>query len=442
MSQTEAPAEEEENPALVDQDAQDDALIAAALDPTADFDFTRALEPGEKADDAVDFEDIGDDDDDLAEDEDEGKSPQDLATQQNRDDDPFSMLDDFGENGDLDNLPGDALQSGNIDDLFGDVPSSPLGEHAVKAENGLDVMGDFRTEEPFGGVLDSLEAGAPPAGPSGADKSHGHTSRPAPPGESVSAELLQQMELFAQSRNSIMTRSPARSPIMDLDFPPAPPENNEELLASLWPKFKPNTVPKFMDLIPPKKARYVGKTPLKVPKPVQPTKISIEIAPDLEKSFKYSAGSNKRTFDSAEQPGYIVIRDPRSAQASDEEMDIESDYENEPVGGITWQDFQVVCGDWDTPSPVGSVTPEPRASSVTDYDDDLFNDIDDRMREMGRPSSKVCPRASFLVLLTDICLAAKAWTHQFQYPRCSAFCFSFFGWSRASNAQDRQKGYS
>lgn len=379
MSHTENPAEEERDLALKDQDAQDDALIAQALDPQTELDFSRPLEPGEKADNAVDFEDIGDDD--LAEDEDEGKSQQTFAIPRNRDDDPFTMLDGLGENEGLDSLTGeDALQPGNIDDLFGDVPSSPPGEHAVQAENALDMISNFQAEEPFGDVLGSLQDTAPSAVPSVVDKTTSHASRLTPPNETVSEELLQQMQLFAQSRNTVV----------ELDFPPAPPQNKEELLASLWPKFKPDTVPKFMDLLPPKRARYVGKTPLKVPKPVQPTKISIEIAPDQEKSFKFSAGSHKRTFETAEQQGYTVIRDPHSAQASDEEMDVESDYENKPVGGVSWQDFQVICGDWDIQSPVSLGIPEPVASSVMGHDDDLFHDVDDLVQEVGRPASKVC----------------------------------------------------
>ena len=42
---------------------RDQALIERVLDPqNTELDWTRELEPGEKADDAVDFEDIGGDD--------------------------------------------------------------------------------------------------------------------------------------------------------------------------------------------------------------------------------------------------------------------------------------------------------------------------------------------------------------------------------------------
>ena len=364
-----------------DQDALDDDLIKQALDPqgSLQIDFSRELEPGEKADDAVDYEDISDDD--LAEDLDERASPTSGEQRQRASSPSFESLgQDDGMKGLVDD---NALESDNLDDLFGDAPSSPVDEHAQKRDDAIPMAFDFEGEEMFGEPIGSVQ-GAPS---SPAQKGSDVPSEPirsqdfdfAVQDEPISEEQLLQQRLFAQSRGTFGFS----------DFPPAPPESQEQLLASLWPKFERDTVPRFMDLLPPKRARYIGKTPSKVPKPVQPTKISLDLAPDHEKSFKFSAGTNKRAYDGAEQHGVVVIRRHESTQRdSDDDMDLDSDYENEPVGGIYWQDFQVVCGDWDIES-VSTIEPTVPRTLEEDEPDDLFGDFEDSFRETGRPSKKV-----------------------------------------------------
>lgn len=369
-----------------DQDEQDDLLMQRILDPQNEFDFTRALEPGEKADDAIDFEDI--DDDDLAEDEDEKQG--DLLSTQRRDDSGTSFGEEFGSTQD-DDIPGltsgSAPEGDGYDDLFGDTPSSPVefgNGQENKDRGGEDVSFEFEDDlfsESLAKstIIPTTEAQEQlPTNESLFRTVDFGTKTVAPSKE----ELLQQ-ELFAMSRRRAGSA----------DFVPAPPENQEELLASLWPKFRSNTIPRFTDLLPPKNARYIGKTPLKVPKPVHPTKVSLELALDQEKGFRITTSTNKRSRDDFERQGLVEIVELKPEQTnSEDEMDVESDYENETVGGVTWQDFQILCEDWDIHSVPRSPTPELnlRSDLVNTEQDDLFRDIDEKWgRQTGGPSAKV-----------------------------------------------------
>ena len=370
------------------QDELDDILIQQALDPENDFNFNRELEPGEKADDAIDFEDI--DDDDLA--EDEGDKPGDSSST-TRVEEGGASFDEQLQSFTQDDLPGLTNESANegddFDDLFGDGPSSPVeGAKEQGEKDGEGNGASFNFEDDlFGDTLgsDSLVTTTEqdidiPLSES-LFRPVDFSAKIVPP----SREELLQQELFALSRNNIGSA----------DHIPAPPENKEELLASAWPKFERDTVPRFMDLLPPKHARYIGKTPLKPPKPLRPTKVSLELALDQEKSFRLTTSGIKRTYEDYEKQGLIPIVDSDvDGDTSEDEMDVESDFENEPVGGVNWQDFQVICADWEVPEASLSPSPERELlkSPVATDQDDLFRDMDAEWdRQLGRPASKVCP---------------------------------------------------
>ena len=399
-------AETSQQDSLQDQDALDDDLIKQALDPQGNLqiDFSRALEPGEKADDAIDYEDISDDD--LAEDLDE-KLPAASNDQQHSTSSP--SFEGLGQDDGLSGLlEENAVESDNLDDLFGDAPSSPTDEHGQRRNDALPMAFDFEGDEGdeiFGDPIGAVQGANLSPVQKRTDRAFDPVTSQdfdfAIQDESISDEQLLQQRLFAQSRKTFEV----------LDFPPAPPESQEQLLQSLWPKFERNTVPKFMDLLPPKRARYIGKTPSKVPKPVQPTKISLELAPDHEKNFKFSAGASKRAYDSAEQHGLVVIREQESSQNdSDDEMDVDSDYENEPIGGVSWQDFQVVCGDWDIES-ICNIELDESVVRVEDNPDDLFGDFEESFRETGRPSAKVRTVRNGYNTLADSTCRGESWNN-------------------------------
>lgn len=327
-------------------DDHDDILIQQFLDaPTTEdpFGLNRELEPGEKADDAEDYEDISDDD--LAEDEDTDGERISQVGHEHQTAASSKSLEAFKQNADFSPLiNGNGLEDNAYDDdLFGENFSSP-----VETNTG---NGQTQTRHDQFGLSDFDESTSPRAQPvplpmspmSRQVEARGKiVSRPmtldskeSPP----SKELQHQQELLAMSRNGAT----------NTDGLLEPPENCEELLASLWPKFERETIPKFMDLLPPKRARYMGRSIPKPPKPVNPTKICLELALDQEKIFKISSMPNKPNMEETGSEGIVTIEEDIAVESDNEEdLDVESDFENELVGGIFWQDLQIICEDWDT----------------------------------------------------------------------------------------------
>jgi len=134
---------------------------------------------------------------------------------------------------------------------------------------------------------------------------------------------------------------------------PAPAESEEDLLKQSWPKFQKGIILNWSELLPTKKAHYIPKLPLKAPKPLNPTKVSLDLAPDQEKLFR-TAGpgttdKNKRILE-AEAKGLVpIIEDSADEQENDEDMlDWGIPPESEKLGGVTWTDLQIICDDWDS----------------------------------------------------------------------------------------------
>lgn len=334
-------------------DDHDDILIQQVLnapDTEDTFGLNRELEPGEKADDAENYEDISDDD--LADDEDAAVERSSEIGHEHEAGSSSKSLEAFTQDVDFSaSTNGNGLEdSAYDDDLFGENSSSPMetntGMGQTQTAHDQDGLSDFDDSTspqaqlvplPTSPLSRQIEAPA-----KSASRSMTLGSKESPP----SKELQRQQELLAMSRNGAT----------NTDGLQAPPANHEELLASLWPKFERDTIPKFMDLLPPKRARYVGKCIPKPPKPVNPTKINLELALDQEKSFKISSMSNKPNVEETCSQGIVAIQeDIVTEKDNEEDVDAESDFENEIVGGISWQDLQIVCEDWDTHSAAESL---------------------------------------------------------------------------------------
>ena len=322
------------------QDALDEILIQQALDPQSQIDFSRDLDPGEKADDAVDYEDL--DDDDLA--DDDGGYAAEVKVR--------SLLQDPKE------LGADASSSAHarlheaksdigFDDLF--VEASPPPS---LADNATSLTGKSQHSD---AVLPGSDA------PTTREASR--TQFLNAQDRQLSKEQQLQQELFALSGAGLAAP----------DLPPEPPANHEELLAALWPKFERNATPKFMELLPPKKAKYVVKQRPKPPKPFNPTKIQLEIEQDQEKAFRLLTGPEKRTWDEIDYVRTVAIRPASPTEKStDDELDVGSNAESD-VQGLSLHDLQILCEDWGFADP--SDTDEfsnPRKSSVAASGDITF----------------------------------------------------------------------
>lgn len=331
------------------QEELDDILIQQALDPESRFDFNRELEPGEKADDAVDYEDLSDDD--LADDESEGPftKPTGNGTaavsvfegpgSRAQDQEPHEITNYESNEGD------------GFDDLFGDNVASHREdvEEARRPQIATSSASMGFAIKPDENLLSQEHPRYPPEIPPSQVRARQdgfiHTRGIAQPATStahdklVSKEQQLQQELFAMSGYGSS----------GVDYLPPPPENQEELLKSLWPKYERTVIPRFMELLPPKKMAYSRKVPLKKPRSFQPTKLNLDLAKDLEKSFKLPLASSRRNGDDPDQTCVISVPDIVSPQGTIHDAeDMEPDPECEIMKDITWQDIQILCQEWET----------------------------------------------------------------------------------------------
>ncbi|KAJ5661862.1 transcription initiation factor TFIID [Penicillium maclennaniae] len=345
------------------------------------FDFlSRDLEVGEKADDAVDYEDF--DDDELPEEEAAPISTPRILSQTFK---TMTTLDSLGMGGDFgdadifgDHGEGVQTQEDNLDDLFGEGAASPAGQAD-------EMHGLFEDEEPS---LTDQPVELPPIPPG-----------PEPLAEQMvldDSEILDDASVKSEEMDPATLRAWklqqqlfAMSSIAGPDTLPAPPENHEELLHSLFPSFDRDTLPRWLELIPQKRAYFLGKQPLKVPKPVLPTKVNIELAPDQERVFR-TGQPNKRGLDH-ESFGVVVITE--TTQQEEEEQEAKEDFEmggadTEDVlpGGFTMQDLRTICADWDVKDEDPSTEKEQKSSAPTESAP--FEDDQDWMFDEDHPSKK------------------------------------------------------
>lgn len=243
-----------------------------------------------KADDAIDFEDVELSDDELPDEEEPDVAP------------ASNELPGLTE--------GDTCTSNDTDDLFGDPQdSSPL-----------DLAYPQLRSSPH-----PLDAGSHEAGlPSG--------------GESIE-EL--------RSLNFDFPRSSANQ---DPNIP-APPESTEDLVKLQWPEFHKNAILNYNEIFRSKPATWIAKKPAKPPKPLVPTKLSLEVDIDQEKLFRIPGQATISVWQKirdAEARGLVCLEEPDPIEPADLEIfnyDAESD--TETVGGYTLRDFETLCDDWE-----------------------------------------------------------------------------------------------
>lgn len=338
----------------------------------SDVEHDRAFDQTDKADDAVDYEDISDDDLPIEE------ETTNHVSGGEEDDDFFSQLpkalgglpseppqpnaNGFHINHDVKEQHSDNL-FGEVDDsqeLFGERSSSPdqhrtastnhahppqqrPGGLALPSKSSLALPG-FTTsyQHPH---LQQARHGSESMSPHSSFQDDGYS--PAASFESdvddeagLSKLELDQRRLFKQAaRRQKGEKIDEDMQDVDLDF-----------FYSVFPRFETNQVPDFLDLFPPRPVAYRGKVPLKPPRTVQPTKLSLDLLPDQEKSFKAPGLANKSGEDQMRRDGLVYFGRGSQDADSDDDLAWSTVDENERIGGVTMQDLAVICGDWDAPS--------------------------------------------------------------------------------------------
>jgi transcription initiation factor TFIID subunit 1 len=299
----------------------------------------RPLDIGEKADDAVDYEDISDDD--LPEEEFELGGGAD-STQN------FSgtILQDSGgvvdnEDVDMDDLFGD--NNDDNDDLFGDDPShsDPVQASTQHEDDPLTSIEDL-VQEGFSTVSkDKPQPAARNTAPDAAQQE----------AEEEDPEVREQLALFAQS--SRKKDEPAAAPV----------KTSREEFEKIWPNFEADKPPRFFSLVPRKRAFYIPKVPQKTPKPFQLNKLTLDLATDQEKSFRLqptttTAKSGRQQEE--EQGGLIHITNTAEEDGdSDDQLELDNldtIDDCEIIGNVSWSDLRIACEDWDVPDGASDTT--------------------------------------------------------------------------------------
>jgi hypothetical protein len=298
----------------------------------------------EKADDAVDFEDFSDDD--LPEEMDaEGK--------------PVRQPSDF-----LAGIEDAARGDGdyNDDDLFG--PSSPMQDAPAGQDQFLHQHDEQDTQI-------TQEDGDSVA--SDHDNSHELPAQKTAANEIVSQEEMQQRRLLGFGL-------PAEMDTIELE-PELGEEELEALLKLEFPTFRRDEVPYFNQLLPTRPVSWIGKTPLKPPKPIRLTKVNLEIEQDQKALFNSSIQTLKRSWE-ADGANVVVFGGPEQVQEDEESAD-ESDPDEPLPGGLTMHDLDIICADFDTLSAVADSEYGAEDVAVRIEDDDAlmfgyeeFNDFE------------------------------------------------------------------
>ena len=331
-----------------------------------------AIDQRDKADDAVDYEDISDEDD----------LPDEEAATNRVDSDADDAAFTNQVPGDLGELPVQApsqpqtngyhmdhdMKEQHAGDLFGDTEENHdlFGDRSSSPEQHRgQPTSQARPQRPGGLALPSKSSLALPGMSGGYQRSfHQHLQRSPEsmsppssfqddgysPAESYESDQtdeamldpaeLEQRKLFKKSaRRQAGERVEEDDEKIDFD-----------LFYSLFPRFETNKNLNFVDLFPPRATSYRGKAPFKPPRPVQPTKLSLDLLPDQEKSFR-APNMAKSGEDWGYRNGVVYLNHGRGDQDnSDDDLALSAIDENERIGGVTMQDLAVICGDWDIPS--------------------------------------------------------------------------------------------
>ncbi|KAF2252672.1 hypothetical protein BU26DRAFT_517251 [Trematosphaeria pertusa] len=287
---------------------------------------TRPLEAGEKADDAIDFEDISDDDLPEEEDADGDVDGGDLRLS-------GTTVRDFSGDG--------HEEEDDLADLFGDGGSSPMQERSHHDNIPVASIEPHAQGQASGVGLRAGDSGQK-VQPAFRAVNYG----PAQDEDDNDPELREQMALFEAARRGHEDR-----------LPPAP-QTSKEVFDQIWPGFEPGKPPRFASLIPRKRAYFVPREPFRAMRALSSiNKLNLDIAPDQEKSFRLPTTSAPTKFGRQleEDKGGIVYITEGMQQEGDSSDDMEMEgsdtlNEQEKFGNVSWGDLQIACEDWDTHS--------------------------------------------------------------------------------------------
>lgn len=319
----------------------------------------------DRAPDAIDYEDLSDDDDDLPEEEEATcVLPDDNQPRDREGDDAFTrqmkrMADEVGAlptqprtNGFYNEPSSDDFIADDDKDLFGERTSSPENErHQQQQPPSVPRSGGLALPSKSCGLaLPTFTKKMDPLRPAPSLASYSQGSISPPPSfhndrnavlspvsvmESADEGQEEQDPLTRMQRQMFRERQTEQRPLDPEEF------------YTLFPSYQEGQNPRFTDIFPQRRAPYRGKAPLKPPKPVYPTKLSLDLLADQERSFKtVTVPSNGQ--DGQRRFGLVFCgQDAGHDEGSDDELELSVLDENEVIGGVRYQDLALVCENWD-----------------------------------------------------------------------------------------------
>lgn len=291
----------------------------------------KVIDQTDKADDAIDFEDLSDDD--LASDSGSVDALHDPGPSQLP-----GLTEDEGASHDTDHL--DDLFGGGLEGDNDYLPSSPQPEDAA-AEDAAAVTPAAAPEEP-------PTTNMPPNEQLGPEQEHDGEPNTA---REVTDEAWQNMTFEERWRLNF----PQYSVSIDKwigqtnEGMQKPLQSTEDLLREKFPHFAEHKILHFNKLLPEWPAEFQYKEPMnkdKDPPEFVPTKLELELDADCSKLFRIpdnalSIANQRATYhdadDWASRFGGVVLDAEDGFSDSDDE---------EPVGGFNFDEISTICQDW------------------------------------------------------------------------------------------------
>jgi hypothetical protein len=140
--------------------------------------------------------------------------------------------------------------------------------------------------------------------------------------------------------------------LYDINFNPSVPGVEVSLDDLVKDGYEKGGILRWNTLMPPVEEYLNPKQPLKAPKPVNPTKVSLDLAPDQEKSFRAAGpatGDKRKRVQEAEIKGLVAIVEESSDEGDSEDgFDYAPPDPNEKIGGMSWTDFEIAVADFES----------------------------------------------------------------------------------------------
>jgi hypothetical protein len=200
-----------------------------------------------------------------------------------------------------------------------------------------------------------------------------------------------------ESENLYDLNFPAADGDLDVDIPEATGDF-EDFVKQRYPGFEKGGILNWNTLMPPVEEYLEPKQPLKIPKPVNPTKVSLDLAPDQEKYFRAAGpatGDKRKRVQEAEVKGLVAIVEESSDEGdSDDGFDYSPPDPNEKIGGVSWTDLEFAVLDFE--SEINPVVPE------VEVEEEVPDEpMDDWEREfLGHPAKqkKAAPKENTFIM--------------------------------------------